>query len=188
MNPVTSGNPADPSPAAPTVEAAHEPAADAAEELDVWWGSYAGRAMVPGFVGCGLLTLAIACGTWYWCDVYAAHPRVARYTAYTLGTLVWGIQLLRWAYRTVFTNYRLTTRRLYRDQGFHQPAGPAVELAAVTAVTVEPPTFWERLLDVGRVRVVCGNGPVHELVLDGVYRPRQVAEQMHRQVQRAQRK
>jgi len=172
--------------AAPAADPAQKPAADAGEELDVWWGSYAGRAMVPGFVACGLLTLVIAGGAWYWWDVYQAHPRVARYSAYTLGTLVWGIQLLRWGYRTIFTNYRLTTRRLFRDKGLRTPAGPPVELTAVTEVAVEPPAFWERLLDVGRVRLACGNGPVRELVLDGVYQPGQVAEQIRRQVQRAQ--
>src|SRR5438105_3609664 len=87
--------------AGPVADPAQKPAADVGEELDVWWGSYAGRAMVPGFVACGLLTLVIAAGAWYWWDVYQAHPRVARYSAYTLGTLVWGIQLLRWGYRTI---------------------------------------------------------------------------------------
>ena len=30
-----------------------------AEEIDVWWGSYAGRAMLPGFLLCLLLTLLL---------------------------------------------------------------------------------------------------------------------------------
>jgi hypothetical protein len=159
-----------------TAEAPRPPAYDADpdedQEADVWWGSYAGRAMLPSFLVCGLLTVAFALGAWYIANAFPTLPYPPRYLAYVLAALVWLVQVLRWGYRTVTINYRLTTRRLFRDQGFRKPSR-AVELSRVKAVAVEQARPLERLLGIGRLRIDAED--THTLVLQGVHEPQTVA-------------
>src|SRR6266496_3749622 len=43
------------------------PSLDENQETDLWWGSYAGRAMAPGFIICALLTGLLIWGVWlFW--------------------------------------------------------------------------------------------------------------------------
>jgi hypothetical protein len=41
------------------------PHAAATQERDIWWGGYSGRALVPSFVLCGILTVVIAAVAWF---------------------------------------------------------------------------------------------------------------------------
>ena len=92
-------------------------------------------------------------------------------------TALWLVQLVRWGYRVAFQGYRLTTRRLFREQGGLYPREEALDLAAVArAQVVQDPA--ERLLGVGRVRVVPRREGAPEVVLTGVWRPRRLAAQI----------
>jgi hypothetical protein len=172
----------------PTVEAPQpcgqgaEAGSDAEQETDVWWGSYAGRAMVPSFLVCGLLSAAFAVGAWYIADAFPDIPYPPRYLAYVLTALVWLVQMLRWGYRTVTINYRLTTRRLFRDDGFTKPSR-VVELARMKAVAVEQLGPLARRLGIGRLRIDAEETP--PLVLDAVRQPEAVAEQIRGTAARA---
>lgn len=161
-----------------------EPDVDPDQELDVWWGAYAGRAMLFSFTLCALLTLAVAAGGWYFWHVRGQSAYFMRHVVLGLTGAIWFVQGLRWAYRTVSINYRLTTHRLFRDRGFHNPTAGTVILERVTDVAVEPRTALEQLVHVGRIRVT-SEDDTPPLVLEGVYQPEHVAAEIRRQVQRA---
>ena len=122
-----------------------ETGGDETQEVDIWWGAYAGRTMWPSFVVCALLTLAIGVAAFGWWQLNPKHPHLVRYTGYWLAGMIWSAQLLRWGYRTLSINYRLTSRRLFRDRGFHNPAAGRVDLSNVAAVEVERGGYFERL-------------------------------------------
>ena len=140
--------------------------------------------MLPSFTVCILLTAGIAVGGWYCWRVLGESGYLARHIVLGLAGTLWLFQGLRWAYRTSAINYRLTTHRLFRDRGFHNPSAGTVVLEHVTDVIVEPRTGLERLLNVGRIQVRSEDDGA-PLVLDGVYQPEAVAAEIRRQVQQA---
>jgi membrane protein YdbS with pleckstrin-like domain len=151
-----------------------------AEETDVWWGSYAGRTMVPGFLLCALLTVAVVGVAWSLGAWHGSAP--ARYAAQVCIVVLWGAQVGRWAYRLLALNYRLTTQRLFEDRGFHHPGSLGIELDQITQVVVERGPL-ERLLGVGRVRVITQASSEQILVLEGIRNAEQVAAEIRRRVQ-----
>ena len=88
----------------------------AEEEVDVWWGSYSGWTMMPSLLVCIALTALIAWFTWV--TFRGGRSGFVQLTFLSLAGSVWILQTLRWAYRSCSYNYRLTTRRLFRDLGF----------------------------------------------------------------------
>jgi len=170
----------------------HPPAADnlsdpppqpAAEEVDVWWGSYASRTMLPSFVACLLVTAGLVAGTILISQRFDLPPGSARAGFYGLAGALWVFQGLRWLYRAFGFNYRLTTRRLFCYWGFFHAQAPPVLLAQVSDVLVEQ-SLVERLLGIGRVRVET-ESPGPPTVLLGVWAPQQIADEIGRCVLRA---
>jgi membrane protein YdbS with pleckstrin-like domain len=174
--------PAVPPSACPTPAVRREPEdVSADEEVDVWWGAYAGRTMVPVFVACGLVTL----GVWV-LTVYLKRGQglpVIRYAAETVVGALWLIVLARTAYRVVAVNYRLTTRRLLVRWGFQRAAQWETELTRIAEVRVECRPL-ERLMGVGRLFVSTHDGTPAP-VFTGVVRPGYVARMIQRQIRRS---
>src|SRR5262249_12897306 len=79
------------------------------EEVDLWWGAYAGRKMLPEFVLCGIITALLFAMAWYF---RTWHGNVVRYLVQLAMGAVWLSELAKWAYRLVACGYRLTTRRV----------------------------------------------------------------------------
>lgn len=170
---------------------AHEPveqppappagAPPAAQEKDLWWGSFAARTLLPSFIVCGVLTLVIPAEALYlwWFD--RQNPALMRHSAYLLVGAVWLVQLLRLAYRLLTYTYRLTTRRLLCERSLVHFPSRQVELARVRSVTVEQ-TALERLAGVGRV-CVQPDGDEPALVLAGVHRADTVAARVRKAAQ-----
>ncbi len=155
---------------APT-EAASEarPAEPEPEEVELWWGAYSGWAMTPSFAVCLALTGLIGWASWY----YMPEGWV-KITAVSAGSVVWLVQLARWARRVFGNNYRLTTQRLWALRGFRQTSLESVELASVELVTVER-SWLERRVGVGRVCLrPAGDG--RALVLTGLRQPYHAAD------------
>jgi hypothetical protein len=139
------------------------------EEVELWWGAFSGWAMTPSFVVCLLLTGLIAWAAWAWL------PRDwVKVTVLGGASIVWLVQLGRWAVRALGYNYRLTTRRLWVTRGIPRVAVSSLELSCVASVRVER-TWLERRLGVGRVCVTPEGGGC-PLVLEGVAHPRHAAE------------
>ncbi|HZU38495.1 MAG TPA: PH domain-containing protein [Gemmataceae bacterium] len=176
MDPQQAADPQRPA-SGPTEPAVTNNRADeVADEVDVWWGAPSTRSMLPSFIVSVLITAIIAGGAWY---LYLRRPGEVhwwRYGAYVLSLALWGQQIVQWSYRSVFVNYRLTTRRLWRDSGIRRPAGTVIELSHLKDVRVEPPTPRERLLGIGRLTVTANGNCPTTIVLYGLREPDRVAE------------
>ena len=122
------------------------------EEVDVWWGSYAGRTLLPSFVACALFSLATFAAALYLGIRYELNPLTLRYTAYAVAGAVWVAQLGRWGYHVLTFSYRLTTRRLLLERSFFNAARAALDLRRLARVEVDRQPL-ERLVGVGRIRI-----------------------------------
>jgi hypothetical protein len=171
------GNPAE-TPAAPAPTAAPSPvssnreqaAAAPEEEIDVWWGSYSMWTMTPSLLVCILLTGAIVWAAWYFLPL-----RDLPLVLFTLMGTLWLVQTIRWAYRIVFYNYRLTTRRLLLDRGLLYPSGVQAELARIASVQVQTNGI-EKRLGVGRIVISFEKNTPEPVVLEGVHGPTRIAD------------
>jgi len=159
-------------PSAPRAEPRTGGAADRAEEVDLWWGSYSGWTLWPSTLICIGLTVAITLLAW------TCLPRpYVRVTILGLAGAVWLAQLCRWSYRFFSFNYRLTSRRVFRDRGFLYPEMVQMRLAAVARVEVLR-TSWEALVHVGRIVLHPKEAAQTPLTLEGVLHPNAVADLM----------
>src|SRR5260370_819014 len=157
----------------------HPPYAN--QETDIWWGAYAGRTMIPSFVICALLTGLLVWGVWIFWPKNEDRPYLERYTTYILVGAVWLFQLIRWGYRIVGINYRLTNRRLFCQRGFYTPIA-AIDLASITTVRIERDAL-EGYLKVGRLRIVPVDNGKPPMLLEGLYNPDQIAALIMNHVQ-----
>jgi len=123
-------------------------------------------------------------GVWMFWPKNENRPYLERYTTYILVGAVWIFQLIRWGYRIVAINYRLTTRRLFCQRGFQTAATTAIDLAAIATVRIERAVL-ENYLKVGRLRIVPVDTSQPLLLLEGVWRPDQIAALIMSQVQQA---
>ncbi len=153
------------------------------QETDIWWGAYAGRTMMPSFVICALLTGLLILGVWIFWPKNEDRPYLERYTTYILVGAVWLFQLIRWSYRIVGINYRLTNRRLFCQRGFYTPIA-AIDLASIATVRIERDAL-EGYLKVGRLRIVPVDNSRPPMLLEGVYNPDQIAALIMNQVKHA---
>jgi hypothetical protein len=149
------------------------------EEVDLWWGSFASRTMLPSLLGCLLATAAIGWLTWL---ILPGH--LVKLAFFGLAGTLWLVQAIRWSYRYFGFNYRLTTRRLFCHRGFLYSPGDQLDLAGVARVQVKA-NRWDRLVGVGRVLVFPVNPARAPLVLEGVGQPDQTANFISVQVQKA---
>jgi hypothetical protein len=160
-----------------------EIAGDDHQETDIWWGSYAGRTMTPSYIVCALLTGMVIWGVWLFWPKDEVRPYLERYTTYILIGAIWVFQLIRWGYRIVGIDYRLTTRRLFCQRGF-RTATAAINLTDIATIRVER-GLLDNYLKVGRLRVVPIDNSRPPILLEGVYNPDQIAALIMKQVQHA---
>jgi hypothetical protein len=150
------------------------------EEVDLWWGSFAGRTLTPSFVVCGLLTAIIfAC-----VRVLVPERGWLQLTFFGFAGAVWLVQLTRWGYRFFTYNYRLTTRYLYVDRGVRPLIARRCDLRSVERIEVCSSKFG-KWLGVGDVWVFCDEAAAPPLVLEGLCAPRRAAEIIHDAVRKA---
>src|SRR3974390_963709 len=107
------------------------------QEVELWWGGYAVRTMLPSLAVCVLLTAAMIGTAAYLSSDSAKQGTWARWFAYHLMLLLWLVQSVRWAYRVAGYEYRLTTHRLYCIWGpLFTPPSP-VALADIKSIHVK---------------------------------------------------
>lgn len=178
--------PATPASAAPRSHLSDPPSSgrlDGGQEVDIWWGAYSIRAMVPTFVLCAILSLSIILlAAILWDE---AHPQIIWHLAMLMVIAVWIYALTRCGYLMAALNYRLTTHHLFRDRGFRQPADGSIALAEVRQVLVER-NAWEHLLGIGKIRVLADKHA--PLILEGLRHPEVIAEEIRRGIERARKR
>jgi len=164
-----------------------QPNIDEDQETDIWWGSYAGRTMTPSFIVCGLLTVLLIWSVWLIWPEPDNRPYLERYTTYILVGAVWSFQVVRWGYRILALNYRLTTHRLFCQRGFQTAAMTSIDLSKIATVRIERAPL-ENQLKVGRLRIIPVDASLPPLLLEGVWHPDQIAGLIMKQVQQARQK
>jgi hypothetical protein len=140
------------------------------EEVDVWWGSHAGRALTPSFVVCVLLTVASFVAAQH----LAPERGLLQLTFTGFASVVWLVQLVRWGHYFFTCNYRLTTRYLYVDCGFRPLVACRFALRTIRTVEVRC-NKWEKLLGIGSVWVYFEDSSQPPVVLTALVQPRQAA-------------
>jgi membrane protein YdbS with pleckstrin-like domain len=155
------------------------------QETDVFYGGYAGRAMMASFLFCLALTAVAALWLWRSWDSWTPAHRDLWYTL-SLGIVgsIWLLQIIRWAYRKLGVNTRLTTRRLLHDRGFLYGDWHVVELARIGRVEARR-NPWERILRVGRVCLFAEADAFKPIILSGVVQPSEFAEKVRQEVAKA---
>jgi len=157
---------------------------DGSEEIDVWWGSYAGRTLLPSFAVCVLLTLVVIVAAVYIQRRYDLDPLAVRYAAYAVAALIWLVQLAQWSYRVLTFSYRLTTRRFLLERSFFNSLRATVDLRRITRVEVAQRPL-ERMLGVGRINIIEEEKSVPSIELCGVCRPETVANMIREQAKQS---
>jgi hypothetical protein len=152
-------------------------------ETDIWWGAYAGRTMLPGFLLCLLLTVILLALDLYLKNGQRRSELISSLVLAVAGA-IWLFQGTRWIYRMMALNYRLTNRRLLFSRGFKLPDTWAIELERLAEVLVLAGPA-ERLLGVGRIKVVVQDGSSSSFLLEGVLAPERVARIIRRRVRQA---
>lgn len=153
------------------------------QEVDLWWGSYAGRTMLAGFIAWGAVSLAILAGALLLWLTEIMDPYVVRYSTYALLALIWLVQLGICLYRILTWNYRLTTRHLFVERSFFPSPFQRVELVQIAGVNVDQSPLV-RFVGVGRVRISTTDG-ARVLVLEGVRDPNRIAGKIRKLVSQA---
>lgn len=149
------------------------------QEIDIWWGAYAGRAMLPHFGVCAAATLLVAVIAWQFWELNPIHPQIKMHGTMFIIMALWFVPLLRWLHRSLAWNYRLTSQRLYQDRGFH-PSRKGIELVWVKSVQVQQQK-WERWLGIGHI-VLYVHGATTPMRLDGVREPMGIARMIENAV------
>ncbi len=135
------------------------------EEVDLAWHGYSAAALVPSTFALAVVT----CGV-----IVLLRPLVPKWVLHEAAdaplAALWLLQAIRAGYRLFGYNYRLTTRRLFRDLGRLYPPGAPLDLATVVRAEVRQ-SLVGRLAGVGTVRVVPEDATA-AVELAGVRRPK----------------
>jgi membrane protein YdbS with pleckstrin-like domain len=152
------------------------------EEIEVWWGSYALRATIPSCTVAAALTVGMLVVVWVQGGWKGEDLLQLIILVPILG--VWLFVAIRWGYRLVAVSYRLTTRRLFCERGFLRPVRRVIDLVQIDQVLVAHRGL-DRLLRIGRVRIVALDRKVPDMNLDGIHRPEHIAMKLRKYVQKA---
>ncbi|HYV34352.1 MAG TPA: hypothetical protein VE988_01530 [Gemmataceae bacterium] len=150
--------------------AAQEEPSRFGDELDLWWGSYAGRAMMPSFAVCIALTVLIFFGTRLW----VPQRYWFQWTFSGVASALWIVQLARWGHRFFTWNYRLTTRFLYQDRGVKPLIARRYALPTISRVEVRNNAL-DKWLGIGDLWICFDDTDQPAAVLKALVAPRTAA-------------
>ena len=132
------------------------------QEREIWEGGYATRAMIPLTIGLALLTLLALIGC-----VAAGADASGWGIAAAMAVIGWLGLLLRFVYMRLSVHYYLTNHRLVHEHGIFHRVTHRIDVITIDDVTFEQ-TLVQRLLGVGRIRIVASERKVPELVMRGI--------------------
>jgi uncharacterized membrane protein YdbT with pleckstrin-like domain len=153
-------------------------ALDPAEREQAWRG-YSGWAMLPSFVICLLISLALLTGGWFFEDIRGFGDEHGSYLFFVIVWIIWFVQIARWIYRGSTFCYRLTDKHLLIDRGFlHLPIAP-IPLREIALVQWGSNVVY-RLFSLGWVTVHLKNGTRQQM--SGVHEPEPFAKLIQTQM------
>ena len=163
----------------PTIDTIHDPA-----EPDLVWRSHSGWSMLPSFVICGLISVAMLAIGWVFHELEFLRHATAHAATVACISALWLMQLFRWAYRAITVTYRLTPMHLFVDRGPLYPPIPAIALTDI-AVIHTVANLCDRMLGTGWLSLEIA-GRTSRVRLDGVLRPKSFAGQIREAMHQAQ--
>lgn len=146
-------------------------------EHDVWHGSYSPKAMIGGWIGCGLASVAgmaaglLVPGAWLLAVIVVAA--------------LWLAQTLLLLYRRLSVRYRLTSFRFFHERGLLHRIIDRVEVIDMDDIEVSQGPI-ERMLGVGTIRITSSDKTDPTLFVPGIDNVRDVAGHID-QLRRAER-
>jgi membrane protein YdbS with pleckstrin-like domain len=151
----------------PRIAATQESAAETGQEVELAWRGYSPAALLPSTIA-----LVVTSATVYFALRPFAPTWIMHESVDAPLIAVWMLQLIRAVYRLMAYNYRLTSRRLFRERGRLYPPEPSLDLATVAHVDVVQ-TWFCRWAGVGMVKVVPEEATpsVPTVELAGIRRP-----------------
>ena len=161
-------------------KAAPSSLANQLQEVDVWYGGYAGRDMIGGFLVCCLWTFLVVGYLAPQCArMLAMDSRFEYWIDVGLAGGVWLFQLFRWVYRKLAYQVRITTRHLVLQRGFlyHWEIQPLSQLARIDVRQ----HFFERILRIGRIHLA-GTTPDVAISIRGIAQPQFVADKIRQRL------
>jgi membrane protein YdbS with pleckstrin-like domain len=141
-------------------------------EDELWKGSFSKKGMIGQWIAAGVGTLAaiiLAVALGFSGDAWLI----------TLGLLLaaWGLLIAWYGYRRLGVHYTLTTQRLIHESGILWRTIDRIELIDIDDVTFKQGPV-ERMFQVGRIVVISGDKTSPQLVLPGIDKVRQVADEI----------
>lgn len=158
-----------------TMAGAQKGASEVADET-IWEGGYSAKAMIPAFLGAGVLSLALIVVSILFPPAFWIMLAIPVVWAYVLGLM---------AYRKLGVSYKLTTFRFFHETGILRRTIDRIEVIDMDDITVVQGVI-ERMLNVGQVRVSSSDRSHPQLILQGIDNPRDIAARID-QARRAER-
>ena len=144
--------------------------ARAVPEEELWTGGYSPKAMYGPWLGAAIVTIAGLIA------VPMLRPDTLGWSIFGVGAIVlWGGLFLLLAYRRLSVKYRLTSQRLFHEQGVLRRVTDRIEVIDIDDVTFEQGII-ERMLDVGTIRITSSDRSSPELSMPGIDNVKEVAD------------
>jgi len=137
-------------------------------EIELWRGAYSSKAMIPTWIGAGVLTLVA---------LVAAISFQFVSWGILLGVLVlaWIGLLLRWAYLRMNVRYRLTSQRLVHQRGILRRVTDRIEAIDIDDVAFEQGLI-DRFVGVGTIVLTSSDRSDPVVRMTGIENVEEVAE------------
>jgi membrane protein YdbS with pleckstrin-like domain len=139
-------------------------------ETELWTGGYSPKAMYGGWMAAGLATIAGIVAVTFW-----QNNGIGWSIFGAAALVIWGGLLLTLAYRRVSVKYRLTSQRLFYEEGILRRVTDRIELIDIDDVTLEQ-GLLERVFGVGTIHVSSSDRTKPDLPMPGIDDVKAVAD------------
>jgi membrane protein YdbS with pleckstrin-like domain len=144
-------------------------------EVAIWKGGYSPKAMITVWIGAAFLSLVAIVGgialgwppTFFWGWVYYLLVILA----------VWGCLFLRLLYLRLDIHYELSSQRFVHERGILRRVTDRIEVIDIDDVQFEQ-NLIERIVGVGKIRLVTSDRSHKELLLIGIDQVKDVANKI----------
>jgi uncharacterized membrane protein YdbT with pleckstrin-like domain len=141
---------------------------DKDREQELWRGGYSAKAMIPAWIGAGLLTIAmIVVGVMF--QIWMVTIPIA--------AAVWVVLFLKLLYERLSVHYILSSQRFVHEKGILNRVVDRIETIDMDDITITQ-NLIERMIGVGSVRITSSDRTHPQMVMRGIDNVREVAGMM----------